>query len=420
MFFYRRERKEGAMDTKNYSFLVSVALSLRLIFFFLYISTLSFSQELTFLFAGDAMQHQSQIGNAFRNGSYDYSSYFPYIEYEVSQADLAFVNLETTLAGKPYRGYPSFSAPDKYAIALQKAGFDVFLTANNHILDKGNRGTLRTLSILDSIGVEHTGSFRDESERNRKYPLFIEKNGFRLAILNYTYGTNGLTARFPLIVNYIDKEIIRDDIKKARDHNADVIIANMHWGDEYKLLPNKRQEDLASFLVEEGVDLIIGSHPHVVQPSRLLKDESGNFRHLIVFSLGNLISGMKAINTDGGQLVKVTIQKQDDRIFIKSAGYILVYKHQQIKEGKTDFQVIPVSLFEMPDYSREEYKINLDENAQKKLALFSRNARMVLNKHNQSVPEYRIRVAHSNEKIPTEFVKPFFVNQKNIVPLPRK
>lgn len=390
----------------------------RYIFFFVFwqiISSLS-AQELTLLFAGDAMQHQSQIDNAFRNDTYDYSSYFPFIEYEVSQADLAFVNLEVTLGGKPYKGYPSFSAPDEYAFVLQKVGFDVFLTANNHTLDKGSKGVLRTLSLLDSIEVKHTGSFCNEEERKQKYPLFIEKNGFLLAILNYTYGTNGLTPNPPIIVNYIDKEIIRNDIKKAREHGADILIANMHWGDEYKLLPNKKQEELAAFLVEEDVDLIIGSHPHVIQPSRLLKDEAGQGRHLIVFSLGNLISGMRALNTEGGQLIKVTLQKQNDEIFIKSAGYILLYRHEQTCENKTDFQVIPVSLTETTEYLPPRYRINLDEIAWKNLSRFAGNAREILNKHNQNVPEYRIRIKNPEKKIPFEFTRPFYSNSKLPIP----
>ena len=381
----------------------------------------SFSQEATFLFAGDAMQHQSQINAAYRNGCYDYSSYFPYIEYEVSQADLSFVNLEVSLGGKPFSGYPSFSAPDEYAVALKDAGFDVFLTANNHILDKGSKGLLRTLSVLDSLQVEHTGSFRNRSERSIKYPLFIEKNGFRIAVLNYTYGTNGITVKPPLEVNYIEKQAIRDDIAKARKSKADVIIVCMHWGAEYKLLPNKEQTDLADFLLNEKVDLIIGAHPHVVQPMKLIKDQEGVSRQAVVYSLGNLISGMRAPNTDGGLLFKVTIKKEKNQIRIQSAGYILVYKHQQKNGDNIDFQAIPVSLSETPTYLLPKaYQVGLETKEQEKLMIFARNARLVLNKHNQDVPEYQIRIKQPNEKIPIKFGYPFFDFQKNIIPLPRK
>ena len=349
-------------------------ISILFLLFSLFFSS-SFSQELNLLFAGDAMQHQLQIESVYRGGTYDYSSYFPHIEHEVSQADIAFVNLEVTLAGKPYTGYPSFSAPDEYAVALQKAGFDVFLTANNHILDKGSKGLHRTLVILDSLGVKHTGSFRDSIERSIEYPLFIDKNGFRIAVLNYTYGTNGLIPKSPQIVNYINKQGIENDIKKARNNNADLVIANMHWGSEYKLIPNKEQKSLADFLVKKGVDLVIGSHPHVVQPSRLIRDEDGIARNLIVYSLGNLISNMRAHNTDGGQLIRVSIEKKNDRIQIKSAGYILVYSYKPTSENKIDFQVIPADLIESHPHSD----------------LFFRNAREILNKHNEEVLEVQIR-----------------------------
>lgn len=350
------------------------------------------AQQIDILFAGDAMQHQSQIDNAFRNNQYDYSSYFKYIQYEVSTADLAVVNLEVTLAGKPYKGYPQFSAPDEYAIALQDAGFDVFLTANNHVLDRGSKGLERTLSVLDTLSVAHTGVFRNDTERAQRYPLLIEKEGFRLAFLNYTYGTNGFRPRPPILVNYIDKEQIKSDIEKAKSLNVDVIIANMHWGEEYKLIPNKTQENLADFLVEAGVDLVIGSHPHVVQPSEMITDSVGNNTNLVVYSLGNLVSGMLAANTDGGQMIKVRLKKEDGQVRIESAGYMLVYRHKERVGNKVDFVVAPVSLAEKhPIQIPEAPLIDLDADSYRKMLIFSGNARKVLNKHNVNVPEYRVR-----------------------------
>jgi poly-gamma-glutamate synthesis protein (capsule biosynthesis protein) len=334
------------------------------------------------LFAGDAMQHQSQIDNALRNGAYDYSSYFQYISHEVSSADLAIVNLEVTLAGKPYKGYPQFSAPDEYAMALKDAGFDVFLNANNHIVDRSNQGILRTLSALDSMEMVHTGVFKDKEERNQVYPLMIEKEGICFAILNCTYGTNGFYASPPVQVNYIDTVQIRKDVQKAKDLNADFIIANMHWGLEYKLIQNKTQEKLAEFLVNEGVDLIIGAHPHVVQPSKVISDSTGCITNVIVYSLGNLVSGMVAPNTEGGQMVKVILEKEDGKVRIQSAAYTLIYRHKEKKGNKTDHTVIPVSLV-------EETVIELDSASRLKMNQFAKNARAVLDKHNVGVPEYK-------------------------------
>ncbi len=351
------------------------------------------SQEVTLLFAGDAMLHQSQINGVYKDGKYDFSDYFAYIKDEVEAADLSIVNLETPLAGKPYQGYPRFSGPNEYALSLKEAGFDVLLLANNHILDQGNKGLIRTLTTLDSIDVYHTGVFRDKKERENVYPLFVEEKGIRFALLNYTYGTNGFVPQSPVCVNYIDTAIIRKDIEKAKLGNADIIIANMHWGEEYKLIQNKTQENLAQFLVNEGVDLIIGAHPHVIQPSKAILDSEGNIDYIIVYSLGNLISGMLAENTDGGQLIKITLEKDPDgKVNIKSAGHMLVYRHKESRNGKLFYQVIPVSRAEDVLYPIvEEDQIPLSEDALKKMSVFTKNARAIFNQYNEGIPEYRFQ-----------------------------
>jgi len=156
-----------------------------------------FSQEgeqktVSLLFVGDAMQHQSQIDAAKTKTGYDYSSYYKHIKDRIDSVDIAVVNLEVTLAGKPYTGYPSFSAPDEFAHELKNVGFDIFLTANNHCLDKGKKGLERTIAELDTMQVKHLGVYTDKEQRNLRYPLMIIKNGIRIAMLNYTYGTNDL------------------------------------------------------------------------------------------------------------------------------------------------------------------------------------------------------------------------------------
>ena len=194
------------------------------------------SQELTLLFDGDAMQHQSQIDNAYRNGTYDYSSYFKYLKNDISEADIAVVNLEVTLGGEPYAGYPMFSAPDQYAIALKDAGFDVFLTSNNHALDRFKMGLERTIRVLDSLEIRHLGTYRNADEKAKNYPMMLTKNGIHIAFLNYTYGTNGVRVTPPNIVNDIDTIQIKKDIEDAKVFlNADLIIANMHWSLHYYL-----------------------------------------------------------------------------------------------------------------------------------------------------------------------------------------
>jgi len=335
----------------------------------------TYAQPVTLLFAGDAMQHQNQLDNAYRNGTYDYSSYFPCLAEIVSCADVAIVNLETTLGGKPYRGYPMFCSPDEYAVALKDVGFNVFLTANNHILDRFSKGLHRTLDVLDSLEIKHTGAFRNWEEREKTYPLMIEKNGIRMAFLNYTYGTNGIEPAFPNVVNYINRYQIRQDIAQAKYLKADIIIANIHWGAEYQMKQNREQEKTAQFLMEEGVDIVMGSHPHVVQPAQVFTDSVGNISNIVVYSLGNFVSNMTAVNTDGGQLIRIVLDKKKEKPHIVSCHYTLVYVDRVPNGNRMDFSVIPVS-------SKAAEAVN-----QSKMQRFVNNARAVLDIYNIGVPE---------------------------------
>ena len=338
-------------------------------------------QELTLLFGGDAMQHQSQIDNAYRNGTYDYSSYFKHLKDYISEVDIAVVNLEVTLGDKPYAGYPMFSAPDQYAIALKDAGFDVFLTSNNHALDRFKKGVERTIDVLDSLEVRHLGTYKNADEKVRNHPMMLTKNGIRIAFLNYTYGTNGIKVTAPNIVNYIDTIQIKKDIKDSKGFlNADLVIANMHWGDEYKLVQNREQEKIAQFLIREGADIVMGSHPHVVQPSHVLKNDKGEITNVVVYSLGNLVSGMSKENTDGGQFIKITIAKENFRTKIKSCSYQLVYVDKQKNGNKIDFTLLPVSRF-------ENMKDSISSNAYSKMMVFARNSRDLFTKYNTGVEE---------------------------------
>lgn len=274
----------------------------------LYSVTLFAQERITLLFVGDLMQHQAQIDAArTSDGKYDYSPCFSQVKEQISRADIAIANLEVTLGGKPYHGYPSFSAPNEFLKTAKDAGFDIFLTANNHCLDRGKKGLERTIRMLDSLSVLHVGTYKNLSERKQHYPLFIYKKNFCIALLNYTYGTNGIKVSSPNIVNYIDKEIIQQDISSAKARKPDVIIACMHWGEEYHSLPNKEQRELADWLLQQGVTHIIGSHPHVIQPMELRTN--GFQQHAIVYSLGNFISNMSATNTDGGLIFTLELEK---------------------------------------------------------------------------------------------------------------
>lgn len=315
-----------------YSFLL-------LLFFSFYLSA---QDSLTVIFAGDAMMHQMQIDNARENKSFKLDGYFPNIAKEVKTVNISVVNLEVPLGGEPYSGYPAFSAPDEFAVALQEAGFNFFLLANNHCLDRGVKGVARTIHLLDSLGMRSTGIFLDNEQRMRSYPMLLRKNGFRIIMLNYTYDTNGIRIKAPYTVNYIDKEVMAADIAEAKLFNPDFIIANMHWGIEYSQLPSKGQKELTDWLFEQGVDLVVGSHPHVVQPMELRKGEGGLYKQLVVYSLGNFISNMGRENTRVGAMVKVVLCRRRLERYISSARYVLVYsEHYKNERGKESVRVIP-------------------------------------------------------------------------------
>ena len=240
------------------------------------------------VFIGDVMMHARQL-------EYDCTRFLEPVRDMLTDADIAVANMEFTLAGEPYTGYPAFSAPDRYASYAADCGIDVFLTANNHILDKGAAGLRRTLGVYESMhesrGIQYTGTAADEKADTTINPLIVVGRGIRIALVNFTYGTNTEgSAKWPS-VRKASKEQVAADISRARDRGADFIVALPHWGDEYILRHGKWQEEWAGWLVSQGVDLIIGAHPHVVQDTAVIGKVP------VIYSLGNAISNMSATNT---------------------------------------------------------------------------------------------------------------------------
>ena len=294
--------------------------------------------SISLYFAGDIMQHKAQLDAALQpDGTYNYSGCFTQVTPEIEAADIAICNFETTLGGAPYSGYPQFSSPDAYAQAVRDAGFDIFLTANNHCMDTRTRGLVRTLDVLDSLGIKHLGTYRNQAERDSLYPYILEHGGMRIALLNYTYDTNGIPVAKPCIVNYIDTTIMKQDLARARQLKADCIIACMHWGTEYMLQPDSQQKKLEDWLYTHGVDHIIGSHPHVVQPVHTQPDFWGRAsRHLTVWSLGNYISNMSAPHTNQG--LAVTLRLLKIGFVTRMTGYDIHPNHTE----RSTFRVIPI------------------------------------------------------------------------------
>jgi poly-gamma-glutamate capsule biosynthesis protein CapA/YwtB (metallophosphatase superfamily) len=304
-------------------------------------------KQLTILFAGDIMQHGPQINAAWDDtlNTYNYDPCFQYVAPIVEKYDLAIANLEVTFAGEPFTGYPQFSSPDELATGIKNAGFDVLVTANNHSCDRGDNGIIRTTRILDSLSILRTGTFRDSVDYKMRNPLIIEKNGIKLALLNYTYGTNGLTFTYPAMVNLIDEDKVIADLQYTKSLNPDFIIVCFHWGNEYELNPTDTQRHLAEISRENGADAVIGSHPHVLQPFHYtLNPDSTQRNFLVVYSLGNFVSNQRDRNRDGGAMVGFTLLKTWNKTTITDPKYHLTWVHTPIEKNKKKYYIIPVNM----------------------------------------------------------------------------
>jgi len=282
---------------------------------------------------GDIMCHTTNFYDAYdkTTDTYDFSKVFVDIKNYIQSADIAIGNLETTFAGKDigYTGYPTFNTPEQLAQNLADLGLDVVSTANNHSLDKRYSGLVSTLDELDKVGLSHTGTYRSKEEQDTI--LIKDINGIKFAFLSFTYGTNGIPVPSgkEYCVNLIDETLILDQISKAQALNPDVICVNIHWGDEYKVKQNSSQEKLADLLFKNGVDIILGSHPHVLEPmeKRTVTLDDGTTKDgFVIYSLGNFMSGQVIENTRNSIILNLQITKHsDDKITIDSYDYIPTY-----------------------------------------------------------------------------------------------
>ena len=337
---------------------------------------------LTIMFTGDIMGHDGQITSAYDDstGTYSYDSVFRYVSPLLSAADIAIGNLEVTLGGKPYKGYPTFSSPDELAMACRNAGFDILTTANNHAADRGPKGIGRTIRVLDSLNIKHTGTWINNEARDTLSPLMITAKGFRLALLSYTYGTNGIVVPPPAVVSYIDTIRIGNDIKASSEKGADLVIVSVHWGTEYDTIPSAEQKLLAAAMFRSGADIIIGSHPHVIQPMTALVD-STKLTQPVVWSMGNFVSNQRQQRRDGGAIIGLELTKRGDRVFITEAGYILTWVYTPTENGKRRFCILPCSEYENhPEFfqSSSDYNAMMD---------FVTGARRLLNSSNTGFGE---------------------------------
>jgi poly-gamma-glutamate capsule biosynthesis protein CapA/YwtB (metallophosphatase superfamily) len=342
------------------------------------------ADKISLLFIGDIMGHDEQIWSAENREThlYNYDDVFQYIKPVISDADIAIANFEVTLGGPPYTGYPQFSSPADLAVACKNAGIDYLVTANNHAADRGKKGIISTINKLDSVGIPHTGTFLNSSCRDSLTPLIIHRNGTSIALLNYSFSTNGIIVPEPVIVNMLDKEKITEDVKKAKDKRADIIILFLHWGTEYDTIPSKSQSDLAEYFQSIGVDMVIGSHPHVLQKMAKVRNTSTGNDDVVVYSLGNFVSNQRRPKTDGGSMVRVELTRKGDKYMISNAGYYLTWVYTPIEKYRKKFFILPCSEFEnKPDFfDKPEAYLHMKK--------FLSDSRKLFNEQNLNIEEY--------------------------------
>lgn len=305
---------------------------------------------ITLGFVGDLMCHGPQMVNAKRaDGTYDFNPSFAEIKTALSAPDIMIGNLELTTAGpkKPYGGYPSFNTPDEYITALKNAGFDFLVTSNNHSMDTGEEGLQRTLKKVRENEMGSTGTF--DSHRDRDSIRILNKNGISIAILNYTYGTNGAypAAKNSWMLNVADSALVRKDVQRARAMNPDIVCVIYHWGNENIAEPTAKQDSMFHWAADYGADLVIGAHPHVVGPVDFYKTKSGASLDsgIVAWSLGNFISNQYWRYTDAGVILNVTIEKNHGtgKKSLKKTNFIPTWVYRAYDEQLKNHVVVPAT-----------------------------------------------------------------------------
>ncbi len=299
-------------------------------------------RELTLTFVGDIMVHTPQFKSArLADGDYNFEPWFQYVKPYFTNSDLMIGNLETTLSERnDISGYPSFHSPVQLATALKKAGFDILVTANNHSLDNHLYGVETTLSTLRSIDIASTGTYlRDETAQ----PLIVTQNDIKIGLIASTYGTNGilLPKNYPHVVNINSTSLYQAQIKTLRENDVDTIIAFVHWGNEYQRKASRSQIEFANQLAELGVDIIIGSHPHVIQPDDFI--ETSNHQCYVVYSLGNAISNQRKRYRDSGLAIRLTLHKRaNKKPTLARIDYLPLWVDKHDQNGNINYAMIPL------------------------------------------------------------------------------
>ncbi len=304
------------------------------------------------LAAGDIMFHSPQYKAAYikESNTFDFNPTFQHIKKYVENADIALANFETVTAGEEvgYKSYPRFNTPKESLLAIKETGFDILSTANNHSLDHGKKGIISTIDNINEYGMRNIGTYKEPNA-----PILLENiEGINIGFLSYTYGLNGLDSllneeELSYMINRIDEDRIKNDIERTKDLGVDMVVVFIHWGNEYQREPSTYQTELGEKMVDWGANIILGSHPHVIQKSQIInKDGKDNF---IVYSMGNFLSNQRkeTLNnsyTEDGVMINLEIEKDfsSEETIIKNITYIPTWVHKYRENDKLYYEILPV------------------------------------------------------------------------------
>ncbi|MFT8323036.1 MAG: CapA family protein [Bacillus sp. (in: firmicutes)] len=328
------------------------------------LSAKKYEKSISIAAVGDILIHDRVYNDAVNNQhEYDFKPMLAKVKKQMQEPDFLLANQETIVAGKSIglSGYPSFNSPHEIADSLVDAGVDIVTTANNHALDRGTNAQMKSLAYLRKIKLPYVGTYT--SQKDQQTIRILEKNQIKVAFLSYTYGTNGITVPKDkqYMINLIDKQKMKKEIATAKKR-ADVIVMGIHWGIEYERFPNEEQKELAQFLVDQGVNIVFGGHPHVLQPMEWLKNKQGD-KALVVYSLGNFLSGQDEAYRNIGGIATVKVKKTksngETTIHLEKPSFFptYAYSHQE-----KDYQLLPLNEANQYGLSNASsvYKVTMD------------------------------------------------------------
>jgi poly-gamma-glutamate synthesis protein (capsule biosynthesis protein) len=305
---------------------------------------------LTIVAVGDNIIHDPILRDCYKNNTFNFDAIYEKIKAYILPADIAFVNQETILGNSAlsHSGYPLFSTPREAGAALASAGFSVVNHATNHVMDRGEAGVLSSMDYWDSLGkIRYLGIHRSKDERANR-PVIINKNNYKVGFLGFTYGTNGISvpADKPYLISLIDTEIMAKEIDSLRPL-CDYLVVSMHWGEEYRQDSSETQENLALFLAEHKVDLVIGHHPHVLEPHVFI-NQSGGGVMTVFYSLGNFLAAHVRPVKEAllGGIMYIKLKKNQGKISLEKTGLIPTIIHYD--SNMSGFVIYPLS-----EYSEE-------------------------------------------------------------------